>query len=266
MVPIRMGDRGPVVLKLQQDLNGRSSKLPRLVADGIFGAKTMARVMEFQRDNGLQVDGLVGDETASALSGTGQSFTPADAADLLDEIADTLGAAARGPFLSATRPLLNDPSLFGVSLVEGAAVIIVLFFLLVIAAVLVNSRSKESQQAGRDLAEKAERLRQQLEAAPAKAFVLLATALTLARQAARDLVDRARQARDKCKGNGSFECKKALAALSTAIQSLAEKANKKLGGGITPETLEEGIAFSTAAVIAAAAEAAEKCGCADLKL
>jgi peptidoglycan hydrolase-like protein with peptidoglycan-binding domain len=53
---------------VQQKLNSSpGSALPKLVEDGIFGAKTKARVIEFQRQRGLVPDGVVGARTRAAL-------------------------------------------------------------------------------------------------------------------------------------------------------------------------------------------------------
>jgi hypothetical protein len=70
---LRIGYSGPDVAELQQLLNRRPpTSLPLLAMDGQFGPKTLARVTEFQRNNGLTVDGVVGPETWGRLSaGTG---------------------------------------------------------------------------------------------------------------------------------------------------------------------------------------------------
>lgn len=53
---------------VQQKLNSfPGSALPKLVEDGIFGPKTRARTMEFQRQHGLVPDGVVGPKTRAAL-------------------------------------------------------------------------------------------------------------------------------------------------------------------------------------------------------
>jgi peptidoglycan hydrolase-like protein with peptidoglycan-binding domain len=53
---------------VQQKLNSfPGSVLPKLVEDGIFGPKTRARTMEFQRQRGLVADGVVGSKTRAAL-------------------------------------------------------------------------------------------------------------------------------------------------------------------------------------------------------
>jgi len=51
----KKGSRGEMVKLIQQALN--------LYADGIFGRLTEERVKEFQRDNGLKPDGIVGPAT-----------------------------------------------------------------------------------------------------------------------------------------------------------------------------------------------------------
>jgi hypothetical protein len=53
---------------LQQALNFSKLHPPALKDDGIFGAKTRARVVEFQMRQKLQVDGIVGNQTHSELT------------------------------------------------------------------------------------------------------------------------------------------------------------------------------------------------------
>ena len=57
---LRYGNRGSEVATLQEGLNKLPSNLARLVVDGIYGAKTVGRVKEFQRANFLSVDGITG--------------------------------------------------------------------------------------------------------------------------------------------------------------------------------------------------------------
>ena len=64
---LRINSRGEDVTNLQARLNQLPTLLPRLPADGIFGPKTLARVLEFQRDKSLTVDGIFGDESWNAL-------------------------------------------------------------------------------------------------------------------------------------------------------------------------------------------------------
>jgi hypothetical protein len=64
---LRLNSKGSDVAELQAALNQCPSGLRRLATDGIFGIQTLARVQEFQRDNHLIVDGIVGPNTWAAL-------------------------------------------------------------------------------------------------------------------------------------------------------------------------------------------------------
>lgn len=61
---------------VQEKLNSFPSALPKLAVDGIFGPKTRARTMEFQKQNGLVADGIVGSRTRAALGISGAPTTP----------------------------------------------------------------------------------------------------------------------------------------------------------------------------------------------
>jgi len=61
----RLGDRGDNVRGIQQALSIRGYSVGEI--DGIFGQATLLSVRNFQRDNGLLVDGIVGKETMKAL-------------------------------------------------------------------------------------------------------------------------------------------------------------------------------------------------------
>jgi hypothetical protein len=61
---------GAEVKQVQNSLNrAGGSALPKLAEDGIFGPKTRARVVEFQKARGLVTDGIVGPKTRAALDG-----------------------------------------------------------------------------------------------------------------------------------------------------------------------------------------------------
>ena len=65
---LRQGSRGESVRQLQTQLQDMGAPI---AADGIFGPKTKAAVRDFQSRQGLQVDGIVGPQTMSRLSGAG---------------------------------------------------------------------------------------------------------------------------------------------------------------------------------------------------
>lgn len=62
MTTIKRGSRGEEVKLLQQKLN--------VIVDGIFGSITEEAVKEFQKTNGLSVDGIVGPKTWEKLGVT----------------------------------------------------------------------------------------------------------------------------------------------------------------------------------------------------
>lgn len=62
MTILKKGSRGADVVTLQKKLN--------LQADGIFGVLTEEAVKEFQKANGLTVDGIVGAKTWAKLNGS----------------------------------------------------------------------------------------------------------------------------------------------------------------------------------------------------
>ena len=57
---LKLGSKGNEVKLLQEKLN--------LKADGVFGPLTEEAVKDFQRSNGLEVDGIVGNNTLSKLN------------------------------------------------------------------------------------------------------------------------------------------------------------------------------------------------------
>jgi len=64
---LKQGSQGPDVKVLQQALNLLPTVFATLVVDGIFGAKTGARVREMQGDLGIVIDGVVGPVTWASI-------------------------------------------------------------------------------------------------------------------------------------------------------------------------------------------------------
>ena len=63
------GSRGDDVRKLQQTLVDAGYDVGSAGVDGIYGAGTEAAVRKYQKDNGLDVDGIAGDQTLGTLYG-----------------------------------------------------------------------------------------------------------------------------------------------------------------------------------------------------
>ena len=63
---LTLGSRGSAVSQLQQDLTGLGFYTNSI--DGSFGPKTQGAVMNFQKSQGLKVDGLVGPITKATLN------------------------------------------------------------------------------------------------------------------------------------------------------------------------------------------------------
>jgi peptidoglycan hydrolase-like protein with peptidoglycan-binding domain len=67
MTTVFMGSVGPDVSRVQEMLNLLIQDGPPLRVDGIFGPKTQARVVQFQKQFQLFPDGIVGPLTGKAL-------------------------------------------------------------------------------------------------------------------------------------------------------------------------------------------------------
>lgn len=67
---LRRGSKGEYVTLLQTELMNRGYSVGTSGVDGKFGAATETSVKNFQRDNGLSADGVVGPKTWSALDNT----------------------------------------------------------------------------------------------------------------------------------------------------------------------------------------------------
>lgn len=60
----KIGTKGDTIRAIQEDLKKLGYKV---TVDGIFGAETEAAVKKFQKNNGLQVDGIVGNQTINEI-------------------------------------------------------------------------------------------------------------------------------------------------------------------------------------------------------
>ena len=65
---LKRGSKGDLVRQLQSDLISLGYEMPKYGADGSFGAETESCVKQFQRDNQLTADGIVGEKTRAAIA------------------------------------------------------------------------------------------------------------------------------------------------------------------------------------------------------
>lgn len=66
-LPLDIGDEGQFVREVQQDLVRAGFPLPIYGVDGQYGPETQRAVLKFQKQYGLLVDGLVGNQTLNKL-------------------------------------------------------------------------------------------------------------------------------------------------------------------------------------------------------
>ncbi|MBL8219516.1 MAG: peptidoglycan-binding protein [Bryobacterales bacterium] len=158
---VKLGDRGPQVVQLQQLLNAAASQLLRLRADGDFGLKTHTRVIEFQNDNRLKADGLVGPLTMARLQG-GSGPSSQDSVELqkaLDSIARLLDPRERVEFLGQAQSLVASRNSNSFAAGVAVPVVIVVMFMILDhdgcrrPAIQQQSRSRAGQRVGSPLPE-----------------------------------------------------------------------------------------------------------------
>ena len=109
-----IGSRGDNVVQVQQTLNSKGYWCG--TADGIFGPKTYSAVIRFQREAGLDVDGIVGPQTKKAL-GLGYSsptYTPSRGTRTLTLVATGYCSCAKCNY-----PYGGQPSYLGYPLKKG---------------------------------------------------------------------------------------------------------------------------------------------------
>src|SRR5512147_379935 len=125
MSMLSLGSKGPEVSSLQLALNGWTSRMPRLDPDGVFGPRTKARVMEFQRDQGLVADGIAGPKTRAALESKGRGRILYDPAAVVTQLASLLTPGQRSVYLAMVHPMMSDRALMA-SMTLAEAVLLIL--------------------------------------------------------------------------------------------------------------------------------------------
>ena len=120
---LRYGSTGNDVKALQQQLQAAGYNIGKAGADGVYGAATAAAVKQFQKDNGLAVDGIAGSNTKAALSKTNRSGGSSSSSSSLGSVAGAAvtgaqiaagatpaPAAAKSNQPAATQPTANQPA------------------------------------------------------------------------------------------------------------------------------------------------------------
>jgi len=285
---IKVGDRGSSVTSVQQMLNTTGTRLPLLSIDGIFGVKTRSRVVEFQNDNGLVADGLVGDATSAAL----KKGRPNDAqffsqlSELTRQAGVGLPPAGVVYFVPHQRALLaplapGAPQRSGVvgSPVVGSFAIpfqiafqftpqgqlfmLLIVIMMLIVALMLASKNPALRQRGRFWEKEVENM--QSTAGEKGAGEAARDAAAKAKQQAREFIDSKSEALERCKqGNliPTGPCAKALAEVARVMAEIAQKLRQSFD---TFPSIAAGIGRNMGELIAALRDAAINCkGCDDL--
>lgn len=129
------------VLEIQDVLHSRGLYTSTL--DGIFGKRTHAAVLAFQKESGLQQDGVVGPRTWNALFGTTQPY-----ASVIEQLKDPLmNIQYAGMFLAWLRDYLSteDASILAAAYNGGPAHPVVQYMLKVSRLTAKNNEEREIQ-------------------------------------------------------------------------------------------------------------------------
>ena len=110
---LRRSQQGPAIRELQVQLNARGATLQ---VDGDFGRSTQKAVRDFQRRQGVDADGIVGQDTRAAFATTATARAPARATPTTPTTPTTapplspvlLRSGAKGPAVEALQQRLNS--------------------------------------------------------------------------------------------------------------------------------------------------------------
>lgn len=90
----KYGSRGAEVKKIQRIL--KKSNFYKGDVDGIYGSKTKAAVVKFQKKNGLTADGIAGKKTLAKMGISSSSNSNSSSSSDLNLLAKVISAEARG--------------------------------------------------------------------------------------------------------------------------------------------------------------------------
>jgi hypothetical protein len=236
--------------------------LPLLDVDGIFGAVTETRVKEFQRNNGLWADGVVGPMTYRKLA-----FTPAEyqvRAQRIRQMLVDAGASATGLTSFDIQVAKNINPFMKEGAAQLAIPVVIGLFLLFCAAVLAMSPS--GQQVWRDLAHSMEQTLEELRNSlnltpPSQVLAMIWGAIE---KMVKSMVERLAGERKKC-GDISptlqAQCAKQSMAVAVAVQEVLRKAGASIGPGFREDDLIKGLLSSLGGLLKAYSEYGRCIGC-----
>jgi hypothetical protein len=254
---LSVGAHAAEVVKLQRLLNlYPPSNFSDLKADGIFGDRTKARVLEFQRNVQLNPDGIVGPDTAGALA-----LTISDSETVFQDFRKTL--AEYGVKIEELMKYDLDAaktldSMIPVAAVQGAVVIGL--FVIIVAAFFVAliHMTPQAQQAHQDFVrrcqEKINELREALNL-PSPMQVLQRTIENI-REMTKEFIEMLLREQLKCKMSPEkiAKCAKESAAVTVAVANIQNRLNNLTFVGIRGFRLEDlvaGILASCGALVVA---------------
>ena len=117
MYILKLGSTGPYVKLLQSTLSNLGYDVGQI--DGVFGLKTQEAVLQYQKDNGLSPDGIVGKNTWNSLEKyiLGYISHTIKQGDTLFKLANTFGT-------SVNAILVANPGINPLNLTIGQSIII----------------------------------------------------------------------------------------------------------------------------------------------
>jgi peptidoglycan hydrolase-like protein with peptidoglycan-binding domain len=244
---ISFGSAGADVSLAQDRLNSSPpSRLPELRVDGIFGAKTLTRVREFQVNRNLASDGVVGPKTWAQLLDSQLSLQDFEelgrlASSLLREIgggpeqvgyferhhAKIRAIATAGnafnligfPIGGAGRPAPQALAAVGVAVVIVAAVIAAFVFAcLLVMAQNSGANKAEQQRLARELDQAVSKIELEIATAGPRAIVLIAVMAVTLEQAVKRQIEALKREMDRCRLNNPLDPRCATKAQEIAKQ------------------------------------------------
>lgn len=227
---LSFGSTGGDVAILQAALNSMpTSRLKPLKVDGIFGARTLERVREFQSNAGLRADGIVGPLTWGMLEARIVPITPQEFREMWADAYLLLKTEVKaGPealsFFDRQRRRAElmafpaaggiggrggQPPVFGSTLVLiGVVAILVAAFVLACLIVLAQRRNAPAPDIAkleREFEQKMSELDREISTAPFKLIIIVTLMKQTVERAVKDRLKMLEEEMEKCRENNQNE-------------------------------------------------------------